>query len=140
MACQLRILIAEDDDNDAFLLRRAFTKAGVAHELVIARDGQEVIEYLSRAAGSDAQDTALPSLLLMDLNMPRRDGFDLLAWLKSQPNLQQMPAVVLSNSDEPIDVEKARSLGAADYHVKPSNFNDLITMVKTLSLRWLPAG
>ena len=132
MVKQAAILLAEDDENDVFLLRRALEKAGLSDALVVARDGQEAIDYLS---GNGRQH--LPGLLLLDLKMPRLDGFDVLKWLSTRPDLSDLPVVVLSSSCHEADREQARKLGARDYKVKPSDFPKLVGLVRELHARWL---
>ena len=132
------ILVADDDPNDVFFLRRAFQKAGLPHHLVEVSDGQSAVDYLSGNApfGNRAQHP-LPDLLLLDLKMPRMTGFEVLAWLQTQPQLDQMPVVVLSGSNQPRDIEQVRSLGASDYKVKPVEFDELLNLVRHLDERWL---
>ncbi len=132
------ILLAEDDENDVFLVRRALEKAGVAAELVVARDGQEAVDYLSSdGSGVGPARQRLPGLLLLDLKMPRLDGFDVLTWLSTRPELGDMPVVVLSSSSHESDMAEARRLGADDYKVKPADFPSLVKLVKELHARWL---
>jgi CheY-like chemotaxis protein len=138
MAEQSVILLAEDDENDVFLLRRALEKAGVANELVVARDGQEALDYLGGSIeGGGARRRPLPSLLLLDLKMPRLNGFDVLAWLATRPDLSGLPVVVLTSSAHEADMAEAHRLGADDYRVKPSDFPNLVKLVKELHARWL---
>ena len=140
MAERATILLAEDDDNDVFLMRAALKKAAVAAELVVARDGQEAVDYLgANGNGSSKGNGAhtLPSLLLLDLKMPRLNGFDVLAWIESRPELSHLPVVVLSSSSQESDIAKARQLGADDYQVKPNDFHDLVSLVKGFQSRWL---
>src|SRR6266481_1426805 len=110
------VLVADDDENDVLLLRRAFQKAGLSHTIVHVKDGEEVINYLA-AVGANAKPS--PNLLLLDLNMPRLDGFDVLEWLRNRPERLPVPVVVLSSSVLPKDKEKAETLGAHEYLVKP---------------------
>jgi CheY-like chemotaxis protein len=131
------ILVAEDDENDAFLLRKAFLKAGLTERLVFTSNGEETVKYLRGEPPYDRKDNPLPCLILLDLKMPIVDGFDVLAWLKTQPALSSLPAIVFSSSGEPADIQKARSLGAADFQVKPSNFSELVKVVRQLEFRWL---
>jgi CheY-like chemotaxis protein len=141
MADQVTILVAEDDENDAFLLRRAFQKAGLSHPLIFTCNGQQTVDYLrGEPPYTDRSQNPLPRLLLLDLKMPIVDGFDVLAWLKSQPGLRKLPAIVFSSSGEPEDIKKAQGLGAADFQVKPSDFSDLVRFVEELTAKWLPRG
>lgn len=141
MADEVTILVAEDDENDAFLLRRAFQKAGLSTPLIFTCNGQQTVDYLrGEPPYADRALFPVPRLLLLDLKMPIVDGFDVLAWLKSQPGLRKMPAVVFSSSGEPEDIKKAQGLGAADFQVKPSDFSELVRFVEKLSARWLTRG
>jgi len=93
------ILVAEDDENDVFFLRRAFLKAGLANPLVAACDGQAAVDYLEgTGVYADRKSYPLPGLLLLDLKMPRKSGLEVLTWLRERPELSQIPVVVLSSS------------------------------------------
>ena len=135
------ILVAEDEEADVLFLRRAWRKAGIAHPLVHACDGEEAIRYLSgKPPFADRAQHPLPVLILLDLKMPQADGFAVLAWRQARPLLQQIPVVVLTSSAAPADQVKARQLGAADYLVKPQNPDDLLAVVQRLQARWLAPG
>src|SRR5262245_8374290 len=116
----VRILVAEDEADDAFLLERAFARAGIKATIQLARDGQEAVDYLRGSKPStDRQAQPLPVLVLLDLKMPRLDGFDVLEWLRQQPGLRRLSVVVFSSSNEPRDINRAYDLGANSYAVKP---------------------
>jgi CheY-like chemotaxis protein len=132
------VLVAEDDPNDVFLLRRAFQKAGVFNAVVVAHNGQEAIDYLSGGgAFQNRSDHPFPALMLLDLKMPLVDGFDVLAWLRKHPPTHQLPVVVLSSSNQEKDIERAQQMGASDYCVKPQQFEELVEIVKGVRDRWL---
>jgi len=131
-----KILLAEDDDNDVFLMRAALERAEIVADLVVARDGQEAVEYLNGGNGNGKNSSKL-CLMLLDLKMPRMDGFDVLTWIHNHPELSNLPVVVLSSSSQEADMSKARALGARDYQVKPADFHDLVRLVKDLHDRWL---
>lgn len=132
------ILLAEDDANDVFFLRRAFQRAAVKCQIIDVPNGQEAILYLQGIAPYDnRRDYPVPQLLLLDLKMPLVNGFDLLEWLKSRPELADLPAVVLSSSAHEEDVRRAHSLGARDYHVKPSDLAELTRLARKLAIKWL---
>ena len=138
MPKSLRILLAEDEETDVLLLRHALRRAGLTHELVVAQDGKEAIEYLSgRARGEDHPQCPMPALIVLDLKMPRMTGFDVLIWLQSQPDLKQLPALVLTSSDDAADKLRAQQLGAVDYLVKPDSLRGLVTVVQELQGKWL---
>src|SRR6266446_1902459 len=128
------VLVADDDENDVLLLRRAFQKAGLSHTIIHVKDGQEAIDYLS-GVGADVKPP--PNLLVLDLKMPRLDGFDVLEWLRSRQERLPVPVVVFSSSALPMDKEKAETLGAHDYLVKPDNFDSWILVAKRLHEQWL---
>jgi len=134
------ILVADDDQNDVFFLRRAFQKSGLDHSVIHVSDGQEAIDYLRGEADySDRTRFPLPALLLLDLKMPKVDGFDVLNWLRGRSELKQLPVVVLSSSSREDDIQRARSLGADDYRVKPADFEQLLLLAQDVSTRWLTA-
>ena len=135
---QGHILVAEDDPTDAFFLQRAFNRAGVPVILHFVRDGQEVISYV-RGIGMYADRTAfpVPQLLLLDLNMPRMDGFRVLEWIREQPGFNQMQIVIFSSSDEPKDVNRAHDLGANWYLVKPHSMDELMGLVGRFKKYWI---
>ncbi len=128
------VLVADDDENDVLLLRRAFQKAGLCHTIIHVRDGQEAINYL---AGVGANAKPPPGLLVLDLKMPCLDGFDVLAWLQNRQERPSLPVVVFSSSGLPMDKEKAERLGAHDYLVKPDTFDSWILVAKRLQEQWL---
>jgi CheY-like chemotaxis protein len=128
------VLAAEDEESDAFLMQLAFGKIGLTDKLLILRDGQEVIEYLKGGGTYANRDLyPLPSLLLLDVKMPRMTGFDVLAWLGENPQFRDLPVVILSSSSHEDDVEKARELGAWDYHLKPHGMAPFVQLVKQLT-------
>lgn len=138
MAKPLRILVAEDEETDAFFLKHALQKAGLSHELVVACDGQEAVDYLSgKGPYADRAQHPLPALLLFDLKMPRMTGFEVLAWLQNQADLKSLPAIVLTSSANDNDRQRAQQLGAADFRVKPSSILELVHIVQDLHAKWL---
>jgi len=134
----LTILLAEDGEDDAFLMRRAFEKAHLANPLNVVRDGREAIAYLSgQGIYADRSRYPFPCLLLLDLKMPKVSGFEVLTWIRNQPELKRLPVVVLTSSTEVPDISKAYDLGANSYLVKPGTFEDLMHMVEKLGGYWL---
>lgn len=132
------ILVAEDDPNDIFFLRRAFQKAGVKCHILDVSNGQEAVFYLEGAAPyTNREDYPLPQLLLLDLKMPLMNGFDVLEWLRGRPELAQLPTLVLSSSGHDEDVTRARRLGARGYLVKPSDLSQLTQLAKEVEAKWL---
>lgn len=122
------------------LLRLAFRRAEIPFPLVIVHDGQAAVDYLTGLApyGNRAAHP-MPALVLLDLKMPRLNGFDVLAWWVTRPELRNVPVVILSSSSHPSDMAKARQMGAREYLVKPHGFAQLTKLLQDLCGRWLPA-
>ncbi len=132
------ILLVEDDEADILLLRRAFRNAHIANPLIEVRDGQAAIQYLSGEGDyADRTRYPIPFLILLDLRLPKLSGFEVIAWMRDQPQLANLIVVVLTASDHVPDVTKARDLGANSYLVKPGNFEELVQMVKRIKGHWL---
>jgi CheY-like chemotaxis protein len=138
MTNNVPVLIAEDDPNDVFLLKRAFEKAGVNNPVIVARNGQEAIDYLNGSGKfTDRAAHPLPGLMFLDLKMPLVDGFDVLAWLNTRKMNGKLPVVVLTSSNQERDIKQAQQMGADDYRVKPQQFEELLRIVKEIHERWL---
>src|ERR1041385_1243796 len=132
------ILAAEDEESDRMILELAFERAKLPHPLLIVRDGQEAVDYLSgKGDYADRSAHPRPALLILDLKMPRLNGFDVLAWLAEQPEFKQMPVVMLSSSANELDMNKARQLGACEYFVKPHRLDELVRIAHQMQARWL---
>ncbi len=128
------ILLVDDNPHDVVLTRLALRKAGIIDPIRIVKDGAEAMEYLSgKGIYADRQLYPMPTLLFLDLNMPRTSGFGVLNWGKSRPLLEKLLVVVMSNSKEKHDIEQAYALGANAYFVKPSQFSDLVGMMKSIN-------
>jgi CheY-like chemotaxis protein len=127
-----RILLAEDNDGDVFLVRRALEKRGLAHELLLAHNGEEALDWLDSHSGAEAQESAL-DLILLDLNLPRVDGGQLLSHIRKSNSFSRTPVIVLTSSDSPKDRQMALELGANLYFRKPTDlasFMDLGRIVE----------
>jgi len=126
MLPQGTILLAEDKDDEAFLLERALKKASISNPVQRVKNGDEAVDYLiGMGCYADRSKYPLPILLLLDLNMPKRSGFEVLEWMRSQSALQTLAVDVLSGSSRPEDVEKALKLGANLYLKKPITVESL---------------
>lgn len=115
---QSPILLAEDDETDVLLLRRAFGEMGVTNPLHVVTDGQEAIDYLTELQNAPGPRDRMPALVVVDLKMPRLTGFDVLLWLREQPATRTVPTIVLSSSAHQDDVERALAAGANLFVVK----------------------
>lgn len=138
MASQSGILLVEDDPNQVLLLQRALLKAGLDIPVRVAIDGEAAIDYLS-GAGEFANRSAhpIPSIILLDLNLPRISGFEVLEFIREKSGLRRLPVIVMSTSREPLDVNRAYDLGANSYVGKPWDFPALVEIVKKLNDYWL---
>jgi|SRR4051794_22936092 CheY-like chemotaxis protein len=137
-AARSHILVAEDDPNDAFLLRKAFKTSGFDAALHFVSDGEEAIAYL-KGEGKYADRAAhpVPAMMLLDLKMPGLNGFDVLTWVRQQLRFISLPVVVLSGSMWPGDIEQSYRLGASSYLMKPLTVALLGEMVRTAATYWL---
>jgi CheY-like chemotaxis protein len=127
-----RILLAEDNDGDVFLVRRALEKRGLSHELVVAHNGEDALAWLDGHAGEENRDS-VPDLILLDLNLPRIDGAQLLSHIRKSNWFSLTPVIVLTSSDSPKDRQMALELGANLYFRKPTDlasFMDLGRIVE----------
>jgi len=131
-----RILLAEDNEGDVFLVRRALAKRGLEHELVVTHNGEEALGWLDAHAGEEKRDSA-PHLILLDLNLPRIDGGQVLSHIRKSDSFSRTPVIVLTSSDSPKDRQMAMELGANLYFRKPTDlasFMDLGRIIEeTLS-------
>jgi CheY-like chemotaxis protein len=132
------VLLVEDDPNDVALTQRAFTRAGFVNPLQVVTDGEQAIAYLAgQPPYADRRRHPLPILVLLDLKLPRRSGFEVLAWLRGRQHVRRLPVVVLTSSQHSPDVDRAYDAGANSYLVKPVAFEGLLSLVRTLGLYWI---
>jgi len=119
------ILLAEDSDDDVYMLRRAFEQAGIELPLQVVSDGEQAIAYLTgQGKFANRAEYPLPDLFLLDLKMPRKNGFEVLGWLRQHPTLAPLRTIVLTTSDEIRDVNRAYAMGANSFLTKPIDFTD----------------
>lgn len=130
------ILIAEDDDDDYFLTGQALKEARIAADLRRVCDGEELLDYLRRRKRFSSNAAPLPSLILLDLNMPRMDGREALREIKGDPRLRHLPIVVLTTSKAEEDVVRSYELGVNSFITKPLTFQALVEAIKVLGRYW----
>jgi CheY-like chemotaxis protein len=127
------ILLVDDSENDIFLMRTAFKKAEFNIRLQEVHNGEQAIAYLKgEGQHSDRTLYPLPSVILLDLNMPMKNGFDVLSWVRAQPLFKYLSIIILTSSQRPEDVQLAFDLGASSYLVKPSSMESLAAMIRCL--------
>jgi len=138
---QETILVVEDNPDDVFLLTRALKKAGIMNPVDVVTDGRTAIEYLATKLGASekGEPLVLPLFVLLDLKLPRTNGFEVLEWIRSKPALARLVTIVLTSSPEESDILMAYELGARSYLIKPPAAVDLIAIVKALSAMSSPS-
>jgi len=130
-------LLAEDDDNDVYFIQRAFEQLQIELRFRRVVDGEDAIEYLSgEGKYANREEFPLPRLLLLDLKMPRKNGFEVIEWVRNQPKLRKLPVVVLTSSRADPDIDRAYELGANTYFVKPVKFDNLVEFVQAFHCYW----
>src|SRR4051812_32534922 len=128
------ILLVEDREDDVLLVQRAFNAAKTDSVIQAVRDGEEAIHYISGIGKyANREEYPVPWLVLLDLKMPRVDGFEVLDWIREQPGLKSMIVVVLTSSDDLRDVNRAYALGANSFMVKPFDFQNTIELAKLVN-------
>lgn len=132
------VLLVEDSINDELLARRAFKKCQLADRLVVARDGVEALDFLFCTGVHTNRDAKeLPAFVLMDLKLPKLNGFEVLRRVRNDERTRSLPVIILSSSDEEGDCRESKRLGANDYLRKPVEFKQFVAAVQRLSLCWL---
>jgi CheY-like chemotaxis protein len=129
-------LIAEDDPDDQLLTREALAESRLANTVCFVNDGQELLDYLRQAGPYTERATVRPDLILLDLNMPRKDGREALAEIKADPALRSIPVVILTTSTANEEIQRAYDLGANSFVVKPVTFEGLVSAVRVLTQYW----
>ena len=132
------ILLAEDDENDIALLRLAIRRSSMSSFLHVVRDGEECIAYLEGVGKyANRNEYPLPALLLLDLNMPRKDGFEVLRWIRDHPDVNRLRVAVLTTSDHIYDVNRAYDLGANSFLVKTRQLEDFVAQIDAIQSYWI---
>ena len=126
----IEVLLVEDDPGDVLMTKEAFTEHGVGNRLTVMPDGDEALAYLRREGGY--ADAVRPDLILLDLNLPRRDGREVLAEIKNDPDLHQIPVVVLTTSQADEDILRSYQLHANAYVTKPVDYDQFIAVVRQI--------
>ncbi len=131
------ILLVEDNPNDEALTLRAFKRAHVSNEIVVARDGEEALDYLFATGSREGQAKLVPQVILLDLNLPVLDGIEVLRRIRSFESTKLLPVIILTSSLEERDLIEGYRLGANSYVRKPVDFTQFAEAVQTLGLYWL---
>jgi CheY-like chemotaxis protein len=130
---EIELLLAEDNEDDVLLVRESLEETDMARRLHVARDGQEALEYVRARS---ARGASRPLLVLLDINMPRMNGFEVLNEMKNAPDLKHIPVIMLTTSGREEDIIKSYRSGAASYITKPVNFEGFRQLVARFALYW----
>jgi len=127
------ILVADDDDDDRMLIKKAFDEIGFTGNLYFTTNGEETLNFLRRQAAAKAAKSLLPDMLLLDLNMPKKNGFEVMREIKEDPKLAAIPIVILSTTQTQADADRSYQAGAVGFLTKPSYFTDLVEALRLLA-------
>jgi CheY-like chemotaxis protein len=131
---ELVILLAEDDEGHAYLVQQNLLDAGLANQLVHVKDGQEALDFIHRAGAHRGRVPNGPLLLLLDINMPRVDGVEVLRRLKADPKTAEVPVIMLTTTDDPREVKRCYELGCSSYVTKPVDYDRFVEAIRRLGL------
>lgn len=129
------ILIAEDDEDDRFLLQTAFEENGFTDELVFVKDGLELTNFLEKIKIEPAE--TVPVFILLDLNMPKKDGREVLKEMKQDIDLKKIPVIVFTTTKNEFEIKRCYELGANTYVVKPVSFDSLVRVIREIRMYWI---
>lgn len=130
----ITILLADDDEDDRMMTRKAFERHRLANDFHTVADGEELMAFLRQQG--QYTNAPRPGLILLDLNMPKKDGREALSEIKADPNLRNIPVVILTTSSEEEDILETYGIGASSYITKPVGFESLIKIVEALGTYW----
>ena len=132
----LQILIAEDDADDRYLIGTAFAEKGYSEKIDFVENGVELLSYLENILLIGPDEKNLPCVILLDLNMPKKDGREALKELKQHPIFKKIPVIVFTTTKNEIEIKRCYELGANSYVVKPLTFDDLLSVVENIRSYW----
>lgn len=133
----ITILMADDDEDDCMLAREALTESSWQHQIHFVKDGEELMDYLyQRGKYVNPENAPPPALILLDLNMPKKDGREALVEIKVNPTFKHIPVVVLTTSSSEEDIDLSYNLGANSFIIKPVTFASLVEVMKTIGKYW----
>lgn len=128
------VLVAEDDEGHAGLIRKNLARAGMVNTLLHFKDGQETLDFLFRKGEGNHRKSGVAYLLLLDIRMPRIDGVEVLEQVKADPELCKMPIIMITTTDDPREIEKCHALGCSNYIAKPLDYDKFVTAIRQLGL------
>jgi CheY-like chemotaxis protein len=134
MKKELTIILAEDDEGHATLIKRNLKRAGLLNEIIHFKDGQETMDFLNKVKEKDEYKDSIPSLLLLDIKMPKVDGIEVLRQVKQDAKLKKMPVIMITTTDDPREIDKCHELGCSNYIAKPIDYDKFVDAIRKLGL------
>jgi CheY-like chemotaxis protein len=128
------ILVAEDDDGHATLIKKNLKRAGVINDIVRFKDGQEALDFLFRRGAAPKRESGKAYILLLDIRMPKVDGVEVLRQIKADKELKKLPVIMVTTTDDPREVEQCHQLGCSNYVTKPVDYEKFVEMIRHLGL------
>ncbi len=128
------ILVAEDDEGHAGLIRKNLARAGIANQLLHFKDGQAIVDFLFRLGEGPHRQIGVPYVLLLDIRMPKLDGTEVLKLLKADEELRKIPVIMITTTDDPREVEKCHAIGCSNYITKPVDYDAFVNAIRQLGL------
>ena len=128
------ILVAEDDEGHAGLIRKNMTRAGIVNEILLFKDGQEILDFLFRRGEGEHRRNSGSYMLLLDIRMPKVDGVQVLEEVKADPELRKLPVIMITTTDDPHEVQRCHNLGCSNYITKPINYDNFVSVIRQLGL------
>jgi CheY-like chemotaxis protein len=131
---RMKILLAEDDDGHATLIKRNLERAGVINEVIHVKDGQEALDYVRSLTSQAGRSQQMPMLMLLDINMPRVNGVEVLREIKGNASTMTLPVIMLTTTDDPREVQRCYELGCSVYLTKPLQYAEFVEAIKRLGM------
>lgn len=128
------ILIAEDDEGHAGLIRKNLARAGIVNKILHFKDGQQTLDFLMRTGRGPGRESGRSYVLLLDIRMPKLDGAEVLALVKADPELRKIPVIMITTTDDPREVDRCHALGCNNYITKPIEYEDFVYAIRQLGL------
>ncbi len=128
------ILVAEDDEGHAGLIRKNLARAGIANQLLHFKDGQAIVDFLFRHGEGAQRQDGIPYVLLLDIRMPKLDGTEVLKLIKADEELRKIPVIMITTTDDPREVEKCHAIGCSNYITKPVDYDAFVNAIRQLGL------
>ena len=134
MRKEVVIIIAEDDEGHATLIKKNLKRSGIINEIIHFKGGQETLDYLFQKGDGPKRKNGKPFMLLLDIRMPKVDGVEVLRQVKNDPELRKMPVIMITTTDDPKEVEKCHALGCSNYITKPIDYDKFVEAIRQLGL------